>query len=305
MYDFSLYSLNRGTYCDSLGLCRSPQLQWSPLFCAPQSFVGLQPQSNSSQMMDMFMLMCLMKRMNSNEGGALSQGTSQTSESSVSQQIAKVPVTPSPVVTQTLVTTVTPPATQVTSEAKKETPKIGESSSAEAASMEKAKEFEVYIANKQNYDDALADKPVADFTYVEPLKGNTGDEKRQDYATKVVSFSQADNQLADQNGDGKIDFDEYNSRETASYEKMFGKIEDKDKKALEEARRAVFKNMDLNNDGVIDDKENAAAIAMIDNNDGQIDGKISYKGYIAASALLGEKDGKSKLQTFYDDMFKQ
>lgn len=169
---------------------------------------------------------------------------------------------------------------------------------------EKAKGLESYFTDKKNYDDTLAGKHVKDFTYTEKLQGKTGEEKKQDYKTKALEFAHADNAITDSNQDGKVEFNEFNTRERSAYEKMFGKVEDKDKDMMTGVARTAFDNIDQNSDGNLDDKEKAASIALIDNADGKIDGKISYEGYIGASASLGEKDGKSNLKTFYDDLFK-
>ena len=134
-----------------------------------------------------------------------------------------------------------------------------------------------WVANKQNYYNALAGKDTK-FKYAEL----DGVPKKEQFATvqkALLELAKSRIEQFDANKNGATDFDEYLKEQSAQYEQMFG--ESVDIGSIPEMKnelKKIFDTLDLNKDGKIDAKETATLTAYTDgyDGDGKINGELSY-----------------------------
>lgn len=129
---------------------------------------------------------------------------------------------------------------------------------------------------------------------------------KEDYITNLSNLSKSYMASIDTSGDGYIDEDEF-----IEHEMKNSGATDENKKAKQKlASRIAFAKFDLNKDGKIDWKEQAAAFATFDgggsaDEDKKLDGKITAKEYDNAQTKLlkSDKDFSNAVWKNYKGLF--
>lgn len=113
----------------------------------------------------------------------------------------------------------------------------------------------------------------------------------------------------DTNHDGVASYEEFKAKELADLKKS-GQAQGLDEATIEEVTRRSFNAIDLNGDGKIDEKEQAAVYAAMDadSKSNGMDGNISQRGYMGTSMAMGDpeqsKEVQKKFQAYYNFLFK-
>lgn len=158
-------------------------------------------------------------------------------------------------------------------------------------------------ASKYEKGETVEDFAFVGDDYAKDIKENEGKNAATIYKNGIMKLSQDTIKLQDTNGNGTVNYDEYIAKERADYKKAFPS--DSMPPEGEEVTRKNFRNMDLDNNGEIDEKEMAAVYALYDKNieTGESNGKIRMKDFVFHSQELPEDGTKDKLKKRYDFLF--
>lgn len=149
---------------------------------------------------------------------------------------------------------------------------------------------------------AKGEKPEAfDFVgsdFLKDITENKGQNAGTIYKNGALNFAKSYINLYDKmgiNNDGKIDFNEFKAKEIADAKKAYP---DMDIPYDEEVSKKGFTLIDQNDDGFIDEQEEAAAIAVIDKNPKtrENNGKISIDEFVDTSKALANDSLKETMQ---------
>ena len=162
-----------------------------------------------------------------------------------------------------------------------------------------------WVANKQNYDNALAGKDTK-FKYAEL----DGVPKKEQFATvqkALLNLAKSKIDKFDANKNGATDFNEYLAEQAAQSEQMFGeKVDYESIPGMKEGMKAIFDMLDLNKDGKIDAKETATLTAYTDaQDDGKINGELSYMSEIKMAEAYQNPSFTGILKAWQNFLFPQ
>lgn len=120
------------------------------------------------------------------------------------------------------------------------------------------------------------------------IKNNGGAKAAEIYKEKALSAAKADIALYDKDNDFKINLEEQAQRDIDEFEKKYGNVSPKFKNKMQEMSIQEHVFMDLDKDGLVDEKEYASFLYAMDaNNDKKIaDGKFTREEYVKTTSYF-------------------
>lgn len=167
---------------------------------------------------------------------------------------------------------------------------------------------------KYENGEKVEDFAIVGDDYAEVVKKGDMKSAENIYKKGLMKLSKDTIALQDTSGDGKISYEEFRTKELIAYKNADSSITGVPLKA-EEKTRKTFANIDIDGNGFIDEKEEAALYSLYDKNtdvdsngkptvdSGNINGKIRMKDFKNHSASMSDAETGTSLKQQYTFLF--